>query len=147
MVTRTRPPIEILLVEDNPGDAHLTVELLEEAAAPSHVDVVATGEEALAVLQREGAHAGNPRPDLILLDLNLPGISGHEVLARIKADPRLRTIPVIVLTSSTSEGDVHGCYDLHASAYIVKPVELDQVSRVVRAVEEFWLSVVRYPRG
>lgn len=146
MVARTLAPIEILLVEDNPGDADLTVELLQEAATPSHVGVVATGEEALAVLHREGAHAGSSRPDLILLDLNLPGISGHEVLARVKADPGLRTIPVIVLTTSTAEGDVHGCYDLQASAYIVKPVDLDQFSRIVRAVEEFWLSAVQYPQ-
>jgi CheY-like chemotaxis protein len=140
-------PVEILLVEDNPGDARLTREALKEGRLPVHLNVAADGESALAFLHRQGPYAQAPRPDLILLDLNLPRKGGHEVLAEIKADERLRRIPVVMLTSSQAEQDIRASYDLHANCYITKPVELDQFIRVVRSIEDFWLSVVKLPRG
>lgn len=138
-------PVELLLVEDNPGDVELTREALEEARVRNRLAVVEDGVEALAYLRREGRYAGAPRPDLVLLDLNLPRKDGREVLAEIKADPELRRIPVVVLTTSEAEKDVLGAYDLYASAYIVKPVDLDQFLGVVRSVEGFWLTVVKFP--
>jgi CheY-like chemotaxis protein len=138
-------PVELLLVEDNPGDVELTREALEEARVRNHLHVVTDGEEALEFLRRQGRHAQAPRPDLVLLDLNLPRMSGSDVLAAIKGDPELRRIPVVVLTTSQAEKDVLGAYELHANAYIVKPVDLDQFLGVVRSVEGFWLAVVKFP--
>jgi len=138
-------PVELLLVEDNPGDVELTREALDEARVRNRLSVVSDGVQALAFLRREGPYAGAPRPDLVLLDLNLPRKDGREVLAEIKADPALRRIPVVVLTTSAAEKDVLGAYELHANAYIVKPVDLDQFLSVVRCVEGFWLTVVKFP--
>jgi CheY-like chemotaxis protein len=146
----TRPagtPVEILLVEDNPGDVRLTQESFREGKMHVHLNLAADGEEALAVLRRTGAHAAAARPDLILLDLNLPRMSGREVLAEIKADEGLRRIPVVVLTSSREEQDVLASYDLNANCYITKPVDLEQFIRVVRSIEHFWLTVVTLPPG
>ncbi len=138
-------PIEILLVEDSPADVDLTREALEDAKVSNNLHVVADGVEALAFLRREGPYAEAPRPDLILLDLNLPKKDGREVLAEIKADPALRRIPVVVLTTSEAEQDIVRSYDLHANCYITKPVDLDAFIEVVRSIEGFWLAIVRLP--
>jgi CheY-like chemotaxis protein len=138
-------PIEILLVEDNDGDVRLIRELLKEVKVHNRLNRVADGIEALEFLERRGPHAGSARPDLILLDLNLPRMNGREVLARIKADAGLRRIPVVVLTSSKAEQDIVESYDLHANCFITKPVSLDQFIGVVRSMEDFWLSLVRLP--
>ena len=138
-------PIEILLVEDNPGDVRLTAEALKEGKIRNHMSVVADGEEAMAFLRREGAHASAPRPDLVLLDLNLPRKDGREVLAEIKEDDALKRIPVVVLTTSKAEEDILRTYNLHANCYITKPVDLDQFITVVRTIEDFWFSVVSLP--
>jgi two-component system, chemotaxis family, response regulator Rcp1 len=138
-------PIEILLVEDNPGDVRLTQEALREGKVRNHLNVAADGVEALAFLRREGQHAHAPQPDLILLDLNLPKRGGREVLAEIKADPELRRIPVVILTVSKAEEDVLKSYNLHANCYITKPVNLDQFLTVVQSIEDFWLTVVMLP--
>lgn len=143
---RDARPIEILLVEDNPGDVRLTREALRDGKVQNHLSVVGDGVEALTFLRREGAHAQAPRPGLILLDLNLPRKDGRQVLAEIKTDQSLQTIPVVILTTSTAEEDVLKAYGLHANAYIKKPVDLDQFLRVVQAVEEFWLTLVTLPR-
>lgn len=140
-----RRPIEILLVEDNPGDVRLTREALEEGKVLNHLHVVEDGEDAVRFLRREGEFDGAVRPDLVLLDLNLPRKSGHEVLEEIKTDTDLRRIPVVVLTSSEAETDIARSYDRYANAYITKPVDLDQFISVVRSVEDFWLEVVRLP--
>ena len=140
-------PIEILLVEDNSGDVRLTIEALKEGKVRNRLSVARDGVEALAFLRREGPHASAPRPDLILLDLNLPRLDGREVLAEIKTDARLRRIPVVVLTTSKAEEDILRTYDLHANCYINKPVDLDQFISVVRSIDDFWLSVVRLPGG
>jgi len=140
-------PIEILLVEDNPGDVRLTIEALKEGKVSNRLSVARDGVEALAFLRREGPHASAPRPDLILLDLNLPRRDGREVLAEIKEDAQLRRIPVVVLTTSKAEEDILRTYDLHANCYINKPVDLDQFISVVRSIDDFWLSVVRLPGG
>ncbi|MGD9647428.1 MAG: response regulator [Pirellulales bacterium] len=137
--------VEILLVEDNPGDVRLTLEALHEGKVKNNLVVARDGEEALAVLRRQGPHAGAPRPDLILLDLNLPKKDGREVLAEIKADDDLKCIPVVVLTTSKSEEDVLRSYQLNANCYITKPVDLEQFIRVVRAIEDFWLTLVVLP--
>ena len=139
-------PIEILLVEDNPGDARLTREALRDGTVQNNLSVVDDGVEALAFLRREGAYQESPRPDLILLDLNLPRKDGRQVLAEIKADPDLKMIPVVILTTSTAEEDVLNSYGLHANAYVKKPVDLSQFLRVVEAIEEFWLTLVTFPR-
>ena len=138
-------PIEILLVEDNPGDVRLTEEAFKEGRVYNHMSVAGDGVEALAFLRREGKYADAPRPDLVLLDLNLPRKSGREVLAEIKGDPRLADIPVVVLTTSAAESDILRSYELHANCYITKPVDLSQLLRVVKAIDDFWLSVVRLP--
>ncbi len=138
-------PVEILLVEDNPGDSDLIIEFLEEARVTNHVTVVRDGEEAMDYLRGKGRFAGAVRPDLILLDLNLPRKDGREVLAEIRADPQLETIPVVVLTSSSAEADIAKSYSLKANCYIIKPVDLDQFVSVVRSIEDFWLTVVRLP--
>jgi CheY-like chemotaxis protein len=140
-------PIEILLVEDNPGDVRLTIEALKEGKVRNRLSVARDGVEALAFLRREGSHVEASRPDLILLDLNLPKKDGREVLAEIKVDPALRRIPVVVLTTSKAEEDILRTYDLHANCYITKPVDLDQFISVVRSIDDFWLSVVRLPSG
>src|SRR5882724_6400943 len=139
--------VEILLVEDNPGDVRLTMEALKEGKLLNHVSVAEDGVEALALLHHEGKYAGRPRPDLILLDLNLPKKDGREVLAEIKEDPELRHIPVVVLTTSTAEHDVLKTYDLHANCYINKPVDFEQFLEVVKSVGDFWFSVVILPSG
>ena len=146
----TRPtgrPIEILLVEDNPGDVRLTVEGLNEGKVHNYLHVAKDGVEALAFLRREGDYSDAVRPDLILLDLNLPRKDGREVLADIKADPDLKTIPVVVLTTSRAEQDVLHSYQLQANCYITKPVDLEQFIHVVKSIEDFWLTVVTLPRG
>ncbi len=138
-------PIEILLVEDNPGDVRLTIEALKEAKVINHLTVVKDGVEALAFLRRQGSYTTAPRPHLILLDLNLPRKDGREVLADIKTDDNLKRIPVVVLTTSQDEQDVLKSYNLHANCYITKPVDLDQFVRVVRSIEDFWLGIVVLP--
>ena len=138
-------PIEILMVEDNPGDVRLTVEALKEGKIRNNFNTVADGAEALAYLRRQGPYAEKCRPDLILLDLNLPKKSGPEVLAEIKEDPDLRRIPVVILTVSKAEQDILKTYNLHANCYITKPVELDQFLEVVKSIENFWLTVVMLP--
>ena len=138
-------PIEILLVEDNPGDVELTREGLAEGRVHNRLWVVEDGEQALEFLHGRGRFAGCPRPDLVLLDLNLPRRNGIEVLAAVKADERLRTIPVVVLTSSQAEEDIARSYELHANCYVSKPVDFAQFSRVVRSVEDFWFSIVKLP--
>ena len=141
----TGRPIEILLVEDSPGDVRLTKEALREGKIRNHLSVVTDGVAALAFLRREGRYANAPRPDVVLLDLNLPKKDGREVLTEIKADPRLRRIPVVVLTTSSNEEDILRAYDLHANCYITKPVDLDQFISVVQSIESFWLTIVTLP--
>jgi chemotaxis family two-component system response regulator Rcp1 len=141
----TGRPIEILLVEDSPGDVRLTKEALREGKIRNHLSVATDGELALAFLRREGGYANAPRPDVVLLDLNLPKKDGREVLTELKADPRLRRIPVVVLTTSSNEEDILRAYDLHANCYITKPVDLDQFISVVQSIESFWLTIVTLP--
>jgi len=133
-------PVRLLLVEDNPGDVCLTLEALAEGTLKPQVAVADDGLAALDRLHGRGEHHAEPHPDLILLDLNLPGKDGREVLEEIKQDPRLRSIPVVVLTSSEAEEDVRRCYDLHANCYIVKPVDFQRFARVVRSIEDFWFQ-------
>jgi two-component system, chemotaxis family, response regulator Rcp1 len=140
-------PIEILLVEDNPGDIRLTKEALKEAKVLNTLTVVQDGVEALTCLRRQGQYANAKRPDLILLDLNLPKKDGREVLAEIKNDEALKFIPVVILTTSQDEQDVLKSYGLHANCYITKPVELEQFISVVKAIEDFWLGIVILPAG
>lgn len=142
-----RSPIRILLVEDNPGDVRLTIEALKDGKMDNPLDAVRDGVEALAYLRQEGIYADKPRPDLILLDLNLPRMDGREVLAAIKEDPGLRQIPVVVLTTSQAEQDILKSYHLHANCFITKPVDLDQFVNVVRGIDSFWLSIVTLPPG
>ena len=138
-------PVEILLVEDNPGDVDLTLEALEEAKLRNNVHVARDGVEAMEFLHRLGDRADAPRPDLVLLDLNMPRKDGREVLRDMKEHPDLRRIPVVVLTTSEAEQDVLDAYDYRANAYIVKPVDFEQFFRTVRSLEDFWLTVVRLP--
>lgn len=138
-------PIEILIVEDSPSDTELTIEALKEGKVRNHLTSVEDGVQALAFLRREGEFANALRPDLIMLDLNLPRKDGREVLAEIKADPILKTIPVVVLTTSRAEQDVLRAYHLHANCYITKPVDFDQFLSVVRSIESFWLFIVTLP--
>ena len=140
-------PIEILLVEDNPGDVRLTIEGLKEGKILNNLNVVGNGVEALAFLRQEGGYANAPRPELILLDLNLPKKDGREVLAEIKNDNSLKRIPVVILTSSEAEQDIVKSYDLHANCYVTKPLELDQFIGVIKNIEQFWLTVVKLPPG
>ncbi len=141
----TLRPIDILLVEDNAADVRLTREALKDAKVLNELHLVRDGLAALAFLRRRGAYAGSPRPDLILLDLNLPKKDGREVLAEIKQDEELKRIPVVVLTTSKAEEDVLRSYNLHANAYVTKPVDLAQFLAVVHALETFWLAVVTLP--
>jgi len=138
---------EILLVEDNPGDVRLTREALKEGKILNHVSVVGDGVEALAFLRREDKYANAVRPDLILLDLNLPKKDGREVLAEIKADVGLKKIPVVILTTSAAEQDILKTYDLHANCYITKPVDLEQFIKIVQLIEDFWFTIARLPSG
>ena len=138
-------PIEILLVEDNPGDVRLTREALKDTKVLNQLHVAADGVEAMAFLRREDPHAGAPRPDLVLLDLNLPRKDGREVLEEIKEDPELRNIPVVILTTSQAEQDVLQSYQLRANAYVTKPVDLERFLEVVKSIESFWLEIVRLP--
>jgi two-component system, chemotaxis family, response regulator Rcp1 len=138
-------PIEILLVEDNPGDVRLTQEALRDSKLHNRLSVVEDGVEALAFLKREGHYNDSPRPDIILLDLNLPRKSGREVLEEIKQDEVLKRIPVVVLTTSEDERDVMASYNLHANCYITKPVDLSQFITIVRNIKEFWFTIVRLP--
>ncbi len=145
MVPELVKPIEILLVEDNPGDVRLTKEALKEAKVINNLTVLKDGEEALTYLRRQGPYTKAKRPHLILLDLNLPRKDGREVLAQIKAEESLKRIPVVVLTTSQDEQDVLKSYNLHANCYITKPVDLDQFIKVVRSIEDFWLGIVVLP--
>ena len=140
-------PIEILLVEDNPGDVRLTKEALQEAKVYNRIHTVGDGIQALDFLNREGSYSTVPSPDLILLDLNLPKKDGREVLASIKANESIRNIPVVVLTTSKSEEDIVKSYELQASCYVTKPVDLDEFLDVVRTIGDFWLSIVKLPTG
>ncbi len=137
--------IEILLVEDNPADVRLTKEALREGRILNRLNVVKDGMEALSFLRREGEHSSSPRPDLILLDLNLPRKDGREVLAEIKSDDEFKSIPVVVLTTSKAEEDILKSYKHHANCYITKPVDLDQFIGVTKSIEEFWLGIVQLP--
>lgn len=138
-------PIEILLVEDSAGDVRLVQENLKESKVRNTLNVVGDGIEAMAYLRKEGKYKDTPRPDLILLDLNLPKKDGRQVLTEIKSDENLKCIPVVVLTISKAEEDIMKSYSLHANAYISKPVDLNQFLKVVKAIEEFWLTVVKLP--
>jgi CheY-like chemotaxis protein len=138
-------PIEILLVEDSPSDTELTREALRDAKVRNHLTVVEDGVQAMNLLRHQGPYVGAPRPDLIMLDLNLPRKDGREVLAEIKEDPDLKAIPVVVLTTSQAEQDILRAYNLHANCYITKPVDFDQFLEAVRSIETFWLLVVRLP--
>jgi CheY-like chemotaxis protein len=137
--------IQVLLVEDNPGDARLTIEAFKDAKVHLQLHVVTDGVQAIEFLQRRGEYAGCPRPDLVLLDLNLPRKDGREVLAEVKSDAALKTIPVVILTTSASEADIQRTYLLHANCFISKPVDMDGFLSVVRSIDDFWLSVVRLP--
>ncbi|MCX7670543.1 MAG: response regulator [Anaerolineae bacterium] len=145
MAYKNLRPVDILLVEDNPGDVRLTQEALRNGKLFNRLFVVSDGEEALAFLRRQGKYADAPRPDLILLDLNMPRMDGRECLAILKADPDLRRIPVVILTSSDTEQDILRSYDLHANCYISKPVDLEQFMKVVRQIREFWITIVHLP--
>jgi two-component system, chemotaxis family, response regulator Rcp1 len=138
--------IEILLVEDNPGDVDLTREALEDAKVRNRLHVVDDGAKALDFLYQRGEYAEAPRPDIILLDLNLPKKDGRQVLVEIKADPQLAEIPVVILTTSQAEEDIVRSYQLHANCYITKPVDFKQFMHVVKTIEEFWLTVVKLPK-
>jgi CheY-like chemotaxis protein len=144
-LTRTWRPVEILLVEDNPGDVRLTQEALKESKICNHLSVVTDGVEAVEYLRREGRFAQAVRPDLILLDLNLPRKNGREVLAEIKEDHDLRRIPVVILTISQDEEDVFKAYNLHANCYVNKPLDLNRFLKVVQSIEDFWLTIVKLP--
>ncbi len=138
-------PIKILLVEDNPGDIRLTREALRDGKIYNNLYVVRDGVEAMAFLRKTGQYTRAPRPDLILLDLNLPRKDGHEVLAEVKTDESLRRIPVVILTTSQAEEDIIKTYDLHVNCYITKPVDLDQFVKIVKSIEDFWLTIVKLP--
>jgi chemotaxis family two-component system response regulator Rcp1 len=139
-------PIEVLLVEDSPGDVRLTREAFKDAKVHINLHVASDGVEAMEYLGRQGKHANAPRPDLILLDLNLPKKDGREVLAELKESPALKSIPVVILTTSASETDIHGSYQHHANCYITKPVDLEGFLKVVKSIDSFWLSMVKLPR-
>ena len=140
-------PIEILLAEDNPGDARLTVDGFKDAKVRNNISIVEDGKEALAYLRQEGRYANAVFPDLILLDLNMPKLDGREVLTEIKADERLRQIPVLVFTVSSAEKDILEAYDLQANAFITKPIDLDEFITVVKSLELFWLTIVKLPQS
>ena len=141
----TGKPIYMLLVEDNPGDVRLTKETLRDAKMIVKLDVVGDGVEAMAFLRREGKYAKAQRPDLIMLDLNLPKKDGREVLAEVKQDPNLRRIPVVILTISNNEEDILKSYNLHANAYVAKPLGLQEFAKITKSIEDFWFTVVKLP--
>ena len=145
MAQASGAPIEILLVEDNPGDVRLTQEAVREAKIRNTLNVVNDGEQAIAYVRRQGTYTDRPRPDLILLDLNLPRKDGREVLQELKSDPDLHRIPVVVLTSSEAEQDILSTYDLYANAYVTKPVDLEQFMHAVSSIQDFWLNIVKLP--
>jgi CheY-like chemotaxis protein len=138
-------PLEVLLVEDNPGDVRLTQEAFRDASEPIYLSVVSDGVEAMAFLRQEGIYARSGRPDLILLDLNLPKMDGREVLAHVKRDSSLKTIPVVILTTSDAEADVLRSYELQANCYLLKPVELEAFESLVKSINDFWLIKVKLP--
>jgi CheY-like chemotaxis protein len=142
---KTVRPVEVLLVEDNPGDVRLTQEALKDTKLANGLHVATDGEEAMAFLRRQGRFANAPRPDAVFLDLNLPRKDGREVLAEMKADPALRHIPVVVVSSSQAEQDIVMTYNLGVNCYVTKPLDLDQFVSVVQAIEHFWFSVVTLP--
>ena len=146
-IEKNAPPVVILLVEDNLGDARLTREALKEGKVYSNLHWVKDGVEALDFLHQQGKHQDAPKPDIILLDLNLPKKDGREVLEEIKADQKLMRIPVVILTTSKAEEDVLRTYNLHANCYVTKPVDLDQFIKVVKSIDNFWLAVVTLPNG
>ncbi len=139
-------PIQILLVEDNPGDVRLTQESLHDSKIKNLLHVVMDGVEAIAFLRQEGQYADAPRPDVVLLDLNLPKKSGHEVLTEVKNDPNLKTIPIVILTTSDAEEDILESYENHANCYITKPVDLEQFIKIVETIEDFWFTIVKLPK-
>ncbi|QEM68051.1 response regulator [Geobacter sp. FeAm09] len=145
MTSSSLKPAEILLIEDNPADVRLTMEVLKDVKLCNNISVVNDGVQALDFLYRRGEYDSAPRPDLILLDLNLPRMDGREVLERIKGDEVLKQIPVVVLTTSSAEQDILKSYALHANCYITKPVDLEQFTKVVTSIEEFWFSIVKLP--
>lgn len=145
MEQRNLAPIEILLVEDNPDDVALTVRSFKKARMQNRVSVAGDGVEALAFLRREGQYAEAPRPDIILLDLNLPKMNGHELLEKIKTDPGLSNIPVIILTTSKSDEDILSTYKLHSNCFITKPVLMEDFDRVIRTLQDFWFVIVKLP--
>jgi len=140
-------PIHILLAEDNPGDARLTIEGFKDAKVKNEITVVEDGIEALAYLRRQGKYANAVRPDLILLDLNMPRKDGREVLSEIKSDDNLKSIPVLVFTVSSADKDILNSYGLHANAFITKPIDLDEFTKVVKSLEDFWLTIVKLPHA
>lgn len=142
---RTMQTIEILLVEDNPGDQRLTREALQENKINNNISIVEDGEAAIDFLNRKGEYANAPRPDLIMLDLNLPKKNGREVLEIIKADKNLKRIPVVILTTSSADEDIAKAYDLNANCYITKPVDFEQFTNIIKKTEEFWFSIVKLP--
>lgn len=146
MTEHTLKPATVLLVEDNQDDIELTLEALQDSKVRMEIDTVSDGMSAMAYLRREGKYAGKPRPDLILLDLNLPLMDGREVLKEIREDQDLTDIPVVVLTTSADEGDILKAYKLHANCYITKPVDFDRFTEIIRQVEGFWLQLVKLPR-
>jgi CheY-like chemotaxis protein len=139
-------PIEILLVEDNPGDARLALESLKESKVRNTLHWVRNGVEAMAFMRRQGRYTNEQRPDLVLLDLNMPKMDGRKVLAEVKSDSDLKRIPIVILTISKAEEDILKAYNLHANCFITKPLDLDQFFKVIRSIEEFWLTIVRLPR-
>ena len=148
-MTSERPgrPVEILLIEDNPADVRLTQEGLKEAKIATHLHVMMDGKEALDFLFRRGPHAGAVRPDVILLDLNLPGVDGRTILSQVKNDPNLKVIPVVILTSSEAESDIIKSYESYANSFISKPIDFEGFLRVVHSIEDFWFTVVKLPEG
>jgi CheY-like chemotaxis protein len=143
--TKSGIPIEILLVEDNAGDSRLALEALKDSKVVNNVHVVSDGVEAMAFLHRLGKYENSPRPDLVLLDLNMPKKDGREVLTEIKTDEQLKRIPVVILTTSKAEMDIARSYDLHANCFITKPIDLVQFLNVVKSIEDFWLTIVKLP--
>jgi len=145
-MTRPSDPIEVLLIEDNPADVRLTRLALQGGAIEKHLNIAEDGESGLAFLRQQGRYARSPRPDLILLDLNLPGKSGHEVLAEIKQDKNLRTIPTVVLTTSDRDHDIKLSYELAANCYVTKPIGLNPFLQAIRKIEDFWVRTASLPR-
>ena len=144
-IMASRHPIEILLLEDNSGDVRLALEAFKDAELANHVSVVRAGEEALAFLRKEGRYSRAPRPELILLDLNMPKKDGREVLREVKTDPELKTIPIIVLTTSVAPTDIVQSYDLHANGYIQKPADYDEFLELIRQLDTLWFSLIQLP--